>query len=119
VLDELASLEPYTKPMFGCTSVYVGEKIMLILREKESSPRDNGIWLATVAEHHESLRGDFPRMRSIELFGGGTTGWQVLPVDDSEFEEMAMRACDLIKSGDARIGKVPERKKKPRLKRAR
>lgn len=114
VLDELAQLEPYTRPMFGCTSVYVSEKMVLILRDRESSPRDNGLWLATTSEHHESLRRDFPRMRSIELFGGGETGWQVLPVDDVEFEEMALRACGLIRAGDARIGKVPQKKKPKR-----
>src|SRR6185503_16257875 len=111
VLDDLAPLEPYTRPMFGCTSVYVGEKIVLVLRDKESSPRDNGLWLATTPEHHESLRRDFPKMRSIELFGSGETGWQVLGVDDVEFEEMALKACELIKQGDARIGKTPKKKK--------
>jgi hypothetical protein len=114
VLDELTSLEPYTRPMFGCTSVYVGDKIVLILRERESSPRDNGIWLATVTEHHESLRKDFPKMRSIEVFGVGETGWQVLPVDDPGFEEMALLACRLIREGDSRIGKVPKSKKPKR-----
>lgn len=50
VLDELHSLEPHTRPMFGCTSVYVGLKIMLILRDKPDTPKDNGVWLATTRE---------------------------------------------------------------------
>jgi hypothetical protein len=55
--------------MFGCTAIYVGEKIALILRQKPSYERDNGVWLATTREHHESLRQDFPNMRSIALLG--------------------------------------------------
>jgi hypothetical protein len=117
VLDALARAHPYTNPMFGCTAVYVGEKIVLILRNRESSPRDNGVWLATTAEHHESLRKDFPMMRSIEVFGtDGPTGWQILPAEDSGFEDAALKACELILRQDPRIGKVPKPKSKSKKK---
>jgi hypothetical protein len=101
--------------MFGCIAVYVEEKIVLILRERQGSPADNGVWLATTEAHHESLRREFPHMRSIEVFGKGLTGWQVLPSDAPDFEESALRACELIAARDPRIGKVP----KPRKSRAR
>lgn len=109
VLDELEPLGPVTRPMFGCTAVYVGEKIVLVLREKGAE--DDGVWIATTEEHHASLRKDFPRMRSIAVLGGGgTTGWQLLPADADDFEDAALRACALVRAGDARIGKVPKRK---------
>ena len=111
VLDELASLSPVTRPMFGCLAVYVGEKIMLILRDKPKSRDDNGVWLATTAEHHESLRREFPQMRSIRVFGKKPTQWQVLPADDPDFEDAALRACRLILARDARIGRVPQPKR--------
>ena len=110
VLDEIASLSPLTRPMFGCLAVYVEEKIVLILREKRKSPADNGVWLATTAEHHESLRREFPRMRSIRVLGKHPTQWQLLPADDPDFEAAALHACKLILAGDSRIGKVPERR---------
>ena len=116
VLDALAALEPRTNPMFGCLAVYVGPKIMLVLRDKPGSS-DNGVWLATTREHHESLRRDFPHMRSIGVLGKDVTGWQILPSDASDFEESALRACELIAARDPRIGKVPGAKKK--VKRAR
>ena len=65
VLDALASLSPWTRPMFGCLAVYVEEQIVLILRDRRDSRADNGVWLATTAEHHASLRREFPTMRSI------------------------------------------------------
>jgi hypothetical protein len=108
VLDALASLAPATRSMFGCLAVYVEDKIVLILRERREPPEDNGVWLATTAEHHASLQLEFPSMRSIQLFGKQTTHWQVLPVDAPDFEKAALRACALIIARDPRIGKVPK-----------
>jgi hypothetical protein len=110
VLDALTPVAPTTRPMFGCLAVYVEDQIVLILRDRHDSPEDNGVWLATSAEHHESLRREFPGMRSIHLFGTKVTHWQVLAVDVPRFEEAALRACDLILARDPRIGKVPKRR---------
>jgi hypothetical protein len=118
VLDALIRMSPTTKSMFGCLAVYVDEKIVLILRDRAESPVDNGVWLATTAEHHASLRREFPRMRSIRLFGTEVTHWQVLPADAPDFEEMAGRACELIRARDPRIGKVPKRRRTSGLPRA-
>ena len=96
--------------MFGCLAVYVGDKIVLLLRDKSEASADNGVWLATTKEHHESLRREFPNMRSIQLLGKEVTGWQVLPADAPDFEEAALRACELILASDPRIGKLPARK---------
>jgi hypothetical protein len=113
VLDAVAELSPVTRPMFGCLAVYVGEKIVCVLRDKHGDTTgDNGVWLATTREHHESLRGEFPNMRSIRALGKDVTGWQLLPAESPDFEEAALRACELILAGDARIGKIPKRKRK-------
>jgi hypothetical protein len=107
VLDAIAPLLPWTRPMFGCLAVYVEDKIVLILRDKSDEPSDNGVWLAASEEYLESLRREFPNMRSIQVFGKEVTGWQVLPADAPDFEEAALRACELIVARDPRIGKVP------------
>ena len=111
VLDALSPLEPRTNPMFGCLAVYVGPKIVLILRDKGAAHPDNGVWLATTTEHHESLHAEFPHMRSIGVLGKEITGWQVLPSDAPDFEESALRAVDLVMARDPRIGKIPKSKK--------
>ena len=115
VLEALADLSPWTRPMFGCLAVYVEEKIVLILREKSGTSPDNGVWLATTREHHESLRRDFPNMRSIEVLGKDVTGWQVLPADADDFEQSAARACELVLARDPRIGKVPKSRRTPKV----
>ena len=107
VLEAVSALSPRTRPMFGCLAIYVGDKIVLILRDKPGESGDNGVWLATTVEHHESLRREFPSMRSIRVLGKKVTGWQVLPADAPDFEEAALRACELVIARDPRIGKVP------------
>ena len=110
VLDAIAALSPAIRPMFGCLAVYVEDRIVLILRDKPKSKADNGVWLAITQEHHESLRREFPHMRSIRLLGERVTSWQILPADAPDFEETALRACALILEGDPRIGKIPKRR---------
>jgi len=113
VLEALAEVEPRTNPMFGCLAVYVAEKIVMILRHKQDkTAADDGVWLATTQPHHESLRQEFPNMRSIAVLGKNVTGWQVLPADAADFEEAALRACELVIAKDPRIGKVPKPKKR-------
>jgi hypothetical protein len=113
VLEELDELAPWTRPMFGCTAVYSDERILFILRDKGEPRRDDGVWIATTQEHHASLRRELPSMRSISvLAGGGVTGWQILPVEGDDFEEEVLRACALVRKGDARIGKVPAKRKR-------
>jgi hypothetical protein len=116
VLRELEELGPYTRPMFGCHAVYVEEKIVFILRDDREPREDNGVWVATTREHHASLRRELPGLRSITvLAGGGVTGWQILPADSDGFEESVLRACELVRCGDPRIGKVPAaRRRRPR-----
>jgi hypothetical protein len=112
VLEALAGLAPRTRPLFSCVGVYVGEKIVMALRDRPAHPADNGVWLATTEDHHDSLRREFPHMRSIQAFGTPVTGWQILPADAPDFEEAALRACELIAAKDPRIGKVPKARRR-------
>lgn len=111
VLEQLYSLNVEIRPMFGCFGVYARNKIVLILRKRETSTADNGVWLATSKEHHASLKKLFPSMRSINVLGEKETNWQNLPADANDFEEMVIQACDMIVHGDKRIGRERERRK--------
>ena len=115
ILEELDKLSPYIKPMFGAYGLYVGNKIVFILRDRPKSTEDNGVWLATTVEHHKSLKKEFSNMRSLRVFGPGPTGWQVLPVEADDFEESVLRACAMVRNNDQRIGKVPKTKLKKKV----
>jgi hypothetical protein len=66
VLEELADLAPWTRPMFTGTAVYIGGKLVFMLRDKNRDA-DSGVWIATMPEYHDSLKRDLPCMRSIAI----------------------------------------------------
>ena len=118
VLDTISSAVAPDPFMFGCLAIYVEDKIFFILRDKRDQTADTGVWLATTEERHPSLRREFPNMRSIQVLGKKVTGWHVLPTDAEDFEEVALRACELVLARDPRIGKVPGQRARSAAKKA-
>ena len=118
VLDELASLGPTTRPMFGCTSVYVDDRIVFILRDKGESDADNGVWLAYQPEHEAEIFALFPSLERIHVFENDVKGWRKLSSRSPEFEDAVLDACARIRARDMRFGKVPGAKKPSKAKAA-
>ncbi len=114
VTDLLSPLNIVIKPMFGCHAIYLREKIMIILRQRDDHEDANGIWMATSTEHHATLKKEFPSMHSVFLLSDGKkeTEWQMIPVEADDFESSAIRICEMILKGDARVGKIPKARKK-------
>jgi hypothetical protein len=106
VVDELTSIRPHVKGMFGFTYVYLEERLLFALRDSPKQPGSNGMWLFTTAEHIDSLAREFPRLRKQQLWRSGKNAWVILASRLEDFEENALRACELILEGDQRIGRV-------------
>jgi hypothetical protein len=71
ILEALAPLEPEVRPMFSGFAVYVGEKIVLMLRDSPKQPEDNGVWLVSSVTANladPGIRKDFPSIRLIKLW---------------------------------------------------
>jgi hypothetical protein len=96
--------------MFGCHAIYISDKMVLILRNRKTVKKDNGVWVASTAEHHGSLKAAFPSLRPVTIFGEHSS-WRNLPADAPDFEESVLAICELILKNDMRIGKIPETKK--------
>ena len=109
VIDELISLRPTIKNVFGSTNVYLGEKLLLSLRDSPTHPGTNGIWIYTTAEHVDSLAREFPGLPRRQLWRSGKNAWVVLASRLEDFEEYAFTACELILKGDQRIGRLTRR----------
>lgn len=110
VTESLYPLEVRTNRMFGVMAIYVGEKICFATRQNTKNPADNGLWIGTSLEHHESLKADFPsitNMQSIRI-----KKWLLLPETAAGFEETVQELCQLVVAEDERIGVIPPRKKK-------
>lgn len=111
ILEALAALEPEVRPMFSGFAVYVGEKIVLMLRDSPKHPEDNGVWLVfseTANLADKGIHKDFPSLRLINLLGGKIDHWRLIPADTSTFESEAMHACELLLKHDSRIGRIPQ-----------
>jgi hypothetical protein len=111
VLEALAHLRPEVRRMFSGFAVYIGDLLVLMLRDAVKHPRDNGVWVV-LAEGTDpadvSLRRDLPSIRAIELLGSKIRHWLLIPSDGADFEKEALDVCELILRGDPRVGRIPK-----------
>jgi len=107
-------LSPEVRRMFSGFAVYLGDRIVCMLRDHPKSPRDNGVWLVlseSADPADAELRREFPSIRSIELLGDKIGHWLLIPSDSPGFEAEALHACDLMLRRDSRFGRVPKLRK--------
>ena len=111
IVEALAPLEPEVRPIFSGFAVYVGEKIVLMLRDSLKQPEDNGVWIVfaeTANLAAPEIRKDFPSIRLIKLLGGKIAHWRLIPADSETFESEALHACELLLKQDVRFGRIPQ-----------
>ncbi len=97
--------------MFSGFAIYIGDRIVCMLRDHLRSPQDNGLWLVlseTVQPADTQLRREFPSLRPIALLGDKIGHWLLLPSDVPNFEKEALHACDLLLRRDLRLGRIPK-----------
>jgi hypothetical protein len=114
VLEALTSLKPEVRRMFSGFGVYLGERIVFMLRDHEKSPKDNGVWLVLsdgTDPADPELRREFPSLRRIELLRKTIGHWLLIPSDSPSFEAEALHACDLLLRRDPRLGRIPKSKR--------
>jgi predicted DNA-binding protein (MmcQ/YjbR family) len=112
VLEELHALAPTTNPMFGCTAVYVGERIVFILRGRGDA--DDGVWVAFEPTRELEIMAALPTLTAITAIPNAR-GWRKLAQSSPSFEDDVLRACAMVRAGDSPIGKVPARKGRAKL----
>jgi hypothetical protein len=111
VIEALAPLAPEVRRMFSGFAVYIGDRIVCMLRDHARSPQDNGLWLVlseTADPADPRLRREFPSLRRIELLRSKIGHWMLIPSDGHDFEKEALRACELLLRHDQRLGRVPK-----------
>jgi len=108
ILDYLLRLETTVKPFFGMFSIYIGPKLLLILRDRQNEPGLNGIWVPTNKDSLESLKAELPALRQIYGIGKAKSAavWLLLPDTAADFERTAITLCDLLVRRDPRIGRL-------------
>jgi len=117
ILGELESLRPIIKKVFGFTHVYLEDKLLFSLRDATAQRGSNGMWLYTTTEHADSLAAEFPELPRRQIWRSGKKAWIILASRMGDFEENALKACELILRGDQRIGRLSRKLRKSELSR--
>lgn len=97
-----------------CTSqdsgftVYVGEKIVLKLRESQKQPEDNGSGSSFLRPLISPTREFAKISRHLNLLGGKIAYLRPIPADSAIFESETLHACELVLKHDVRFGRIPQ-----------
>lgn len=110
ILDYLTGTDNVIKPMFGCHGIYANGKLCLFLMNRErpltrreGSPMQKGVYIAATADHADSLKEIFPDAEFEYLKAGKV--WIFVSETLAGFEQYVIAACEMITSGDKRIGR--------------
>ena len=79
-----------------------------MLRKTVKGDGLNGIFVATVKAHHETLLQDVPALKAFALDTGEKyeSHWKFLDEEEDAFEKSVIKICEFISRGDNRIGKA-------------
>ena len=72
VVDALMPLNPEVRRMFSGFAVYLGDRIVCMLRDHPKSPKDNGVWLVlseNTSPTDPGLRREFPSLHEKHMEG--------------------------------------------------
>ncbi len=103
VLRYLYPIRPTIRKLYGCYALYLNRKMMLFLRHKELQPEFNGVFVATQPMYFEALENEL-HISHMVFDLGGEHSWIFISEDLEDFEKIVMKACELIKASDERIG---------------
>lgn len=110
ILDYLVGVDIIIKPMFGCYGIYASGRLCLFLvnrkqplKRPEGKPMPKGIYIATTSDHTDQLKTIFAGAE-FELLKEKKV-WIFVSESSKKFEEYAIKACEMIISGDSRIGR--------------
>ncbi|HTM97257.1 MAG TPA: hypothetical protein VL088_00870 [Pedobacter sp.] len=107
IFDHLIKSQIEVKPMFGFFAVYSYGKIILVLRQRADKQALNGIWVAVDPQHLSSIKTDYPSLIDLPIVEGSRlkkSTWLMINEFANDFEEIAIKLCNLIESNDLRIG---------------
>jgi hypothetical protein len=105
VLRLLYPIRPSIRKMLGGYALHYNNKWLLFLRDKETQPEFNGVFVATQPEHFADMQQAIHHSKMEFDLDGSYDSWIFISEDLPDFETIVAKACALIKSGDERIGK--------------
>ena len=114
ILAELEPLRLTSKKIFGFTHVYLEDRLLFSLRDADKQRGSNGMWLYTTTDQVDSLAAEFSDLSRRQIWRSGKKAWIILASRLPNFEEHALKACELVLRNDQRIGRISRRRPKKR-----
>lgn len=105
VLQLLYPFKTTKRKMLGGYALLANKKVLILLRESNTSPEFNGVFVATVPEFFKELQEEIHASRMEFDLDGSKESWIFISEDLPDFKDKVKKACELIKQGDERIGK--------------
>lgn len=105
VLQALYPLRPTVQKMLGAYGVYLENKLIMFLRDRENQPEFNGIFIATQPQYFLELQQQIHASKMKFDLDGSADSWLFISEDLDDFKDKVIKACEMIKNGDERIGK--------------
>lgn len=105
VLSFLHPAKTKKRKMLGGYALYANNKLLMLLRNSHVSPEYNGIFIATLPEFFVELQNEIHTSRMQFDLDGTKDSWIFISEDLNDFEQKVKAACQLIKSGDERVGR--------------
>jgi hypothetical protein len=106
VLKELYPLRPKIKKMLGCYALMNDKQLLMLLRDREQNPEFNGVFIATRLVFFEELQKEIHTSKMEFDLDGDERSWIFISEDLDDFEQKVKKACEMIRNGDERIGKI-------------
>ena len=106
LLNELYPLKTTIKKRLGGYFIYVDERLILFLRDGESQPEFNGVFVATTPEYFQEMKHELHASKMTFDLDGSTDSWIFISEDLPNFEPIVSKACTLIKANDHRLGRT-------------
>ncbi len=91
--------------MFGSYVLAKDMEILFLLRDQAKQPEYNGVFVATQPQFYDELLREIHASQMEVDIDGVAHSWLFISEDLDDFEQKIMKACELIKAGDTRIGK--------------
>ncbi len=106
LIEPLQDLDSYIeRQMFGCKTIYLYGKLVLVLADKEEPWR--GLLFPVERSQQASVIKEYSELKPHGVLGK----WLYLPEDSENFESLGASVIERIRHQDHRFGTEPEPKK--------
>ncbi len=105
VLQYLYPVRPEIRKFLKGYALFYNKKILLYLRDGETQPEYNGVYIATEPQYFDALENEIHSSKMEFDLDGAAFTWLFISEDLPDFNQKVKKACELIKANDTRIGK--------------